>query len=356
METGGIRTRYEGWTRGPALALIAALIALLALACWSPASAPTPKLRTSAAQHSDLQLYRDIIKGVAAGGDYYEVAAKEQRAAGYPLKPFYTFRLPTHATIYAALGERTMIGIVWLLCAGLMVAWWIKLRPLLPLPMLGAAMFLMAGGLGGLLQPMTGLFHESWAALLLALMIAIRRPGRAWPAMIAGGAALMVRELALPMILAMGGLALLEKRWREAAGWIAIVAIFAVYIAFHAHWVSQVILPADPTSQGWSRHLGAQFALKSIAKVTMGIRLPAALAAGLLVLSLFGWASVKTGWALRAFLLLLGYGAMLALFARADTFYWALIAAPLSLVGLAFLPKVAGDLAEALRRAPYPKT
>ena len=39
-------------------------------------------------------------------------------------------------------------------------------------------MFLMAGGLGGLLQPMTGLFHESWAALLLALMIA-HPPARA---------------------------------------------------------------------------------------------------------------------------------------------------------------------------------
>jgi hypothetical protein len=46
---------------------------------------------------------------------------------------------------------------------------------------------------------------------------------------------------------------------------------------------------------------------------------------------------------------------MLALFARPDTFYWALIAAPLSFVGLAFLPKVAADLAEALRRAPYPQ-
>jgi hypothetical protein len=356
MDTGGIRTRYEGWTRGPAVALIAAIVALLAIACWSPASAPAPKLRTSAAQHSDLQLYRDIIEGVAAGGDYYEVAAKEQRAAGYPLKPFYTFRLPTHATIYAAVGERAMIVIVWLLCAGLMAAWWFKLRPLLPLPILGAAMFLMAGGLGGLLQPMTGLFHESWTALFLALMVAIRRPGRAWPAMIAGAAALMVRELALPMILAMGGLALLEKRWREAAGWAVIVGIFAAYLALHAHWVSQVVLPRDPTSQGWSRHLGFQFALKSIAKVTMGIRLPAALAAALLILSLFGWASVKTGWALRVFLLLLGYGALLALFARADTFYWALIAAPLSFVGLAFLPKVARDLAEALRRAPYRET
>ena len=355
MDAGGIRTRYEGWTRGPALGLIAALIAILAIACWSPAGAPAPKLRASPAQHSDLQLYRDIIKGVEAGGDYYEVAAKEQRAAGYPLKPFYTFRLPTHATIYAAVGERAMIVIVWLLCAGLMIAWWFKLRSLLPLPLLGASMFLMAGGLGGLLQPVTGLFHESWAAILLAMMIALRKPDRVWPAMVAGGAALMVRELALPMILAMGGLALIEKRWREAAGWALIVGLFGAYLAVHAHWVAGVVLPTDQASQGWSRFLGPQFALKSIAKVTFGIRLPDALAAGLIVLSLFGWASVRSGWALRAFLLLLGYGAMLALFARADTFYWALIAAPLSFVGLAFLPKVAADLAEALRRAPYPK-
>ena len=355
MDSGALPTRYERWTRGPAIALIAALVALLIFACWSPADAPAPKLRASPAQHSDLQLYRDIIKGVADGGGYYEVAAKEQRAAGYPLKPFYTFRLPTHAIVYAALGERVMIVIVWALCAGLMVAWWFKLRPVLPLPFLGAAMFLTAGGLGGLLQPMTGLFHESWAAILLALMIALRRPGHAWPAMIAGGAALMVRELALPMILAMGGLALIEKRWREAAGWAAIVALFGAYLALHAHWVSEVVMPGDPWSQGWSRQLGLHFALKSIAKVTFGIRLPDALAAGLLVLSLFGWASVRSGWALRGFLLLLGYGAMLALFARADTFYWALIAAPLSFAGLAFLPKVARDLAEALRRAPYPK-
>ena len=336
------------------MSLIVGLVVIIAIACWSPASAPAPKLRTSPAQHSDLQLYRDIIAGVAEGGNYYEVAAREQRAAGYPLKPFYTFRLPTHATIYAAVGERTMIVILWLLCGGLIVAWWVRLKPCLPTPLLGAAMVLIAGGLGGLLEPKTGLFHESWAALLLALMIAIRRPGRAWPAIIAGGAALMVRELALPMILAMGGLALIEKRWREAAGWAAIVAIFALYMTFHAHWVAEVVLPRDPASQGWSRQLGMQFALKSIAKVTFGIRLPDALAAGLLVLSLFGWASVRSGWALRAFLLLLGYGAMLALFARTDTFYWALIAAPLSFVGLAFLPKVARDLAKAMVRTPYP--
>ncbi len=349
MTRGAIRTRYQDWSRGPALALIAALVAILAVACWSPAGAPAPKLRTSPSQHSDLQLYRDIIAGVQAGGNYYDVAAKEQRAANYPLKPFYTFRLPTHATLYAAFGERTMIVVVWLLCAGLIVAWWLRLRPLLPLPLTGAAVILIAGGLGGLLQPMTGLFHEAWAALLLALMIALRRPHRTWPAMIAGAAALMMRELALPMVLAMGGLALVERRWREAAGWAAIVTVFAAYMMLHAHWVGQVILPGDPASQGWSQRLGLQFALKSIAKVTFGVRLPDVLGAALLVLSLFGWASVKSGWALRASLLLFGYGLMLALFARTDTFYWALIAAPLSFAGLVFLPKAFADLARAVR-------
>jgi len=352
MDLGAIRTRYEGWSRGPALTLVAALLALLALACWSPASAPAPKVRTSAAQHSDLQLYRDIIAGVQAGGGYYEVAAEELRTGNYPLKPFFTFRPPTHAIAYAALGERTMVVIVWALCAALIVAWWQRLKPCLPLPILAAAMVLIAGGLGGMLQPMTGLFHESWAALLLALMIGIYRAEKWWPAVIAGGAALMIRELALPMILAMGGLALIEKRWREAAAWAALVAIFAVYMALHAHWVSEVIRPSDPASPGWSRMLGAQFALKSIAKVTFGIRLPDALAAGLLVLSLFGWGSVRSGWAVRATLLLAGYGTMVALFARADTFYWALLAAPLSFAGLAFLPKAFTDLATAVRRVP----
>lgn len=353
LDRGAIRTWYVGWPRGPALALIAALVVLLAAACWSPASAPAPKLRTSAAQQSDLQLYRDIIAGVEAGGDYYDVAAQELRQGNYPLKPFFTFRLPTHATVYAAAGERAMIMVVWLLCAGLMLSWWVKLRPLLPLPYLAVFMALLAGGLGGLLQPMTGLFHESWSALLLALMIAIHRPERAWPAIVAGGAALMIRELALPIILAMGGLALLERRWKEAAGWAAVVTLFAIYIALHAHWVSGVVLPNDPPSPGWSKMNGLQFALKSIAKVTFGIRLPDALAAALLILSLFGWASVRAGWALRAAILLAGYGTMVALFARADTFYWALIAAPLAFAGLAFLPKVFADLAEAVRRTPY---
>lgn len=301
-----------------------------------------------------MQLYRDVIAGVAAGGDYYEVAAQELRKGNYPLKPFFTFRLPTHATIYAAVGERTMIGVMWALGAALMLSWWVRLRNCLPLYFCAAFVILLAGGLGGLMQPMTGLFHESWTALLLGLMIAVYRPERYWPAVLLGGAALMVRELALPMILAMGGLALLERRWREAASWALVLTMFGIYLTLHANWISQVVMPGDLTSPGWDKMNGLQFALKSLAKVTFGIRLPDAVAVALLILSLFGWASVKTGWALRVAILIAGYAAMLALFARSDTFYWALIAAPLAFAGLTFLPKAFADLAKAARQTPYP--
>jgi hypothetical protein len=355
MNWGALPSRFEGWSRVPALTVIALLIAIFAYSTWTPETAPAPKFR-AAKQPSDLQLYRDIIVGVQAGGDYYQVAADAHRKSYYPLQPFYTVRLPTQAIAYAMFGERVMTVAVWLLCAGLMLVWWMKLKSEMPTLLLGAVMILIAGGIGGVLQPQTAIIHESWAGLLLALMVAIRSPENPWPAVFVGGLALMVRELALPMILAMGGLALLEKRWREAAGWALVVTLFGIYMTLHAHWVSEVVLPGDRVSPGWSQMLGPLFALKCISKVTAGIKMPDAISAGLLVLSLFGWASVRAGWALRATLLLAGYGAMLALFARADTFYWALIAAPLSFVGLAFLPKALSDLAKSVQRTPYPAT
>ena len=152
MDWGAFRTRFEGWSRGPALALIAALLALLAVACWSPAAAPLPRCghrRPSTATSSSIAT---SSPGLAAGGNYYQVAADELRKGNYPLKPFFTFRLPTHATIYAAFGERAMIVVV--LAA--------VRRPddclvdqaettACPCRCSAAALVLIAGGLGGLL-------------------------------------------------------------------------------------------------------------------------------------------------------------------------------------------------------------
>jgi hypothetical protein len=100
--------------------------------------------------------------------------------------------------------------------------------------------------------------------------------------------------------------------------------------------------------------LGIRFALSAFATASSATALPAPAAATIILLSLFGWLSVATGWALRVSLLLLGYGAMLAMFARPDTFYWALLVAPLSLVGLAFSPRVIATLVRRARGVAQP--
>ena len=221
--------------------------------------------------------------------------------------------------------------------------------PVLPLRGRAAALILAVGGTATLVEPVTGLFHESWAALLMALMIGLRRPGHVAGALLAGLLALMIRETVLPMILLMLGLALVERCRREALGWTAVLGLFAVYLYWHAGQVAAVVRPDDLASPGWQSFLGVRFALSAFSAVSSATVLPKALAFAVIILSLFGWASVRTGWALRVTLMMIGYGAMLAIFARADTFYWALLIAPLSLVGLAFVPRAVAVLVRSAR-------
>ena len=72
--------------------------------------------------------------------------------------------------------------------------------------------------------------------------------------------------------------------------------------------------------------------------------LPMALAALLVTLSLFGWIGWRDQAAGRVAGTLAAFGLAIALFARPDTFYWALMVAPLSLIGLAFAPDGLRDL------------
>lgn len=350
MRVSGPVSRFAGWRRTPAALILVLFVAIVIAACWpSPPGqgAAGPKLRAPT-QQSDLDLYRDVIRRVESGENYYGAAADQLRRDGYPLKPFVTFRLPSVATAYALVGSAVMTGMQLLLAIAVLWVWWRRFREESPLRQRALGIFLITAGVAGLVEPVTGLFHESWAALLMALAVGLRRPGHASAAVIAGTLALLVRETALPFALMMGGLALVERRWREAAGWAAGIAVFAVYLAWHAARVAEVVLPTDLASPGWQGLLGPWFALKAFAAVSAATILPHVLAALLLILSLFGWLSLRTQWGLRAGLLSLGYGAMLALFARADTFYWALLASPLSLAGAIYAPRAIADLVTAL--------
>jgi hypothetical protein len=139
-------------------------------------------------------------------------------------------------------------------------------------------------------------------------------------------------------VLVMAAMAWIEGERREALGWCVALLLFALALGAHAYAVAGVTGPTDPASPGWTGLLGFGFFVKSMCLAT-GLQLFPLWAGALLAgLALFGWASWADPLGLRMFAVLAAYAAAIGIFARVDTFYWALMGAPVFLLGLLFAP------------------
>ena len=334
-----------------ALALLAALLLATLLALASPGPPPVSHDPAARAEdQADVVLYETIVQGIRGGGDYYSVAAQALRAGDYPMRPFVTFRLPTLAVVQAALPKPVTLGLLYALTASVLLAWYRRLRPAFArMPPRLIAMALLCGGLIAFVQGELASFHEIWAGLLIALSLAVRREDKWVEAVAIGLIAMLIRETAALYVGIMAVLAFAEGNRKEALGWAATVAIFAVVVALHAHAVAQVVRPTDPASPGWAGLLGFGFFVKTMQLSTALDLAPLWLAAPLVGLALFGWSAWNGPLALRALAIFAAYAALLGLFGRVDTFYWGLMIAPTLLIGLAFAPDGVRDLIAAAR-------
>jgi hypothetical protein len=310
-----------------------------------PAPEPVSTVAAPTDRKTDLTLYNKIIDRIAAGETYYSVAAQEQRAGNYPLRPFIVFRLPTLALISAVLVERLMIGLNWLLIASITAAWWVRLDGAFQKPgrrIIGV--FWVISGYDIMGRPSLVVVHEVWAGLFIALALAIYRPNRWWPSVLAALIAVMIRETALPFALLMGALALWNRSWREALAWIGIVGLFALILALHAEQVAAVTLITDAQSPGWTNFSGWPFFVLAMRLTTALRGFPVWIAAPLIPLAMLGWASWRSRTGLAGFLLFCGYALIFMVLGRRDNFYWGLIVAPTFLLGLAFVPNTLSNL------------
>lgn len=359
-EAAETASRWASLGRRGALFLSFLLVIALAASIWAAASTPAGSIASRSVPaavsatpkaNEDLTLYRTIVDRVAAGENYYRAAADELRTNDYPLKPFLAFRLPTLAVVSAMLGRPLMIALQFALFVAMVWAWWVRLdgqfaenRRRVSGAMLAAA---------GVAVAFSGRYvdlHEIWAGSLIALSLALHRPNRWMASVIVAALALAIRELALPYVLLMAGMAPYRRRWREFVAWAAVVILFALAMIWHANQVAQVVLPSDPGSPSWAT-LGGWAGFLRTYHLAGPLRwLPAEVAAPLIILALFGWASWKSQTGLAATLLYAGYGLAFMLFGRANNFYWGLMVAPAFLVGLAFVPRAISDLASAARR------
>ena len=341
-------SRFAGVSQ-PTARLILAALALLLLLSLTALAVPDPTGPAPTGGMTDLQLYSGIIETMRNGGSYYATAAEALRLGHYPLRPFVTFRLPTLAVVEAWLPAPVTVAMLYLLAAGVVVAWYIRLHAALRRPLaVWSAILLLAGGCIACWQAALAPFHEVWAGLLIALSLARHRPAR-WIESVGWGlAAVLIRETAALYLLVMAALAWRDGARRETFGWVVALAVFAVVLVAHAHAVGQVVTAADPASPGWAGLLGPGFAVRSWQAATALSLLPLLLAAPLVALALAGWTAWAEPVATRVAATLFAYAALLATAGRSDTFYWGLLGAPLLLLGLAFLPDGLRDLGAAV--------
>jgi hypothetical protein len=361
MNRGGAAfDRFAGWPRAWARAALVGILLVLAAAVWTAPGAPPagPGAPVSAtASHgpqrdTDLELYDRIAERVAAGDDYYRAAVSEQRARDFPVRPAVAVRLPTLAFLSAWLGPHGMLALAALLGLGVLAAWWVRLgeEPGGRDRRLIATLLLAVGALAGL-KPEYLALHEVWAGMLLTLGAGLHRPGRWRAAWLPVALALAIREHALPFVLLLAAMAAWRRHWRELAAWLALVALFALGLAWHVHAVDQLVLASDRPSPSWLTFRGLGGWTGNVIDSSALHRLPSWLAAPLALLPLLGWAGWKSPIGAFYTLLLAGYGVLFMIAGRENNFYWALVVTPAWFVGYAFVPMaVRSLLAGAVRR------
>ncbi|MES3032382.1 MAG: hypothetical protein V4813_00140 [Gemmatimonadota bacterium] len=345
-------THFDRLPRWGAQLLLAVVFGVILYGILAPPAVKPPKPPPHLTQ-TDGELYLAIMGRMARGEDYYAAAAVEQRTRGYPMFPWFTVRPPALAELTTGLGGERGAGILLkLIAVAATIAIVLRLRSWRDsLVFVGAGATVTA--LAVSFPANVTLFHESWAALLILLSLALWSEEHVAASVLTGVAAVAIRELTLPYLLVMLVMAIVRRRRTETLAWSAAVLMIVATLARHARAVEQVRLATDQHSPGWASAGGWPFILRMMKETTVMGLLPAWCIALLIPVALLGWASWRHPIALRATAYLCGMIGAFMLVGRPNNVYWGIIIAPLLPIGLLFAPQALQVL---IRRAAGPGT
>ncbi len=337
-------TNFVRWPKWAARLLLAAGLLLVTVAAL-PRQAPH-LVHLGPLNYDDRYFQRAVVDRVARGEDYYTAAAAEQRANFYPTTPPQVFREP-YLTWFLAMLQIQVVRRAALLI--LLAVATIAMRkaldrtsipPVLRLPVALAQLTGFAIAWHGLQVYQ----HEVWAALLMALSLAVYRPDRYGLSVLLALAACLIRELSLPFIWAMLAFSLCERRWRESGAWILAMAIFLGLYGWHLHLASVLYRPGDQTSAGWLFVGGWNFVVETAKKNEILFYCPNWLVAAAVYLGLIGLCGWRDAWVSRAALIVGGYMFAFLFIGRPDNAYWGCLYSPLLPLGWLLAPVALFDL------------
>jgi len=350
-------TNFARWPVWAARLLIAGMAGLIMIAAL-PIGTLKAGVPVVTGTFSDIDLYRTIVQRMSRGEDYYVAAVAEQRAYNYPTAPAPVIREPTEALLLTLLGNDLVRHLMlYGLAAGVLVALWAALGPLELSPRLRRWTLVAAiTGMAVCVAPSAIYTHEVWASLLITLSLALRRPDRWGWSVVAGLAACIFREVALPFLLVMAAFSFYERRWREAAAWVGAIALFCGLFALHCHLADAQHRAGDLTSEGWVRLGGMGFVLATARWNALLAHAPGWMLCAALCVAGLGLAGRGNPFTGRAALTLIGYLAAFAVVGRPNNDYWGILYAPLMPLGIALAGPSLVELASRATGRPWPSS
>jgi hypothetical protein len=331
-------------------------VATLALGVYGIASTGSRDLFENAhpGRGEDMALYLAVEHRVRAGQTYYDSAEHELRARGYPMSSRFNWRLPTLAWLCGALpSDGAAQALLVALAAATLLAWFEAIRRARGARVAAAAATIIVGLVAWPLFDVY-LVHETWAGVLIALSIACA--GLEWPAasVLAGAAALAIRELSLPYVVIALWLAFRARRARETLAWSIVLAGFAAGSMLHGSAVAAHVAPSDRMQTAtWLAFGGWWFVLKTALMNVWLILLPQGLIALVWPISLYGlvaWSArdprADNCLGRRLGLTSVAYVAAFCFFGQPFNYLWGLIYAGLVPLGLLELPRVIHEIWE----------
>jgi hypothetical protein len=299
----------------------------------------------------DVELYNAEIQRIGQGEGYYAAASEELHARGYPTRSVFNWRTPLPMWLIGNLPNELLGRIVIGALAALLLALSIHVMAK-EAGLRGAALcgLLLVGALMPCWLPRIYVMPVVWAGVLIVLSwccFAIEKPR--WGVGL-GIAALFVRELALPYCVVGVGLAVFNRRWREAWLWLAGFLAYGVFYAWHVFEVLSLVGPNDRAhAEGWLQFGGAAFVISLAQMNAFLLLLPQWVTAIFLPLAMLGFASWNTAAGRRAGFTACAFVILFAFVGQPFNQYWGSLFAPLLCLGAAQAPAALGDLVRGVR-------
>lgn len=385
-----------------------AVVALFLLTCvFFVGVTVSPLRKGNVGRHrpgeSDVALYRAEVERIHAGESYYQAAAAELSARGYPTRSVFNWRTPLPMWLLGRLPDaRLGQALLAALALGLLLVSFealareakrgiwpaamnlqhlaaektspkrqrgtqdseklaifpslarrarvadsshkLNLSPVLgPLLLTGPLMFCVLADL--FVMPVL------WAGVLIALSIVSYGVDRPRQGVAFALAAVFFRDLALPYCLLAAGMAWWSKRRGELLAWGVGLAAWLAFFAWHWTQAAALTPPgARAHAQSWIQFGGAGFVIATAQMNAYLLLLPQGVTALYLAAAMLGFAGWNTSLGVRCGLAACLFLAAFAVVGQEFNQYWGCLTAPLLCFGAARFPASLRDLcASALR-------